>query len=116
MIGPATSAARRCRNSFAAAILGALLLLLPRAPAHAAGGAFVVDDSDIADTGNCKVESWVSFADNHDFVASSTPACVFNVFQPVEIGTQFQRFRAGGIWDTSLTLKAILNRKDTRGP
>jgi hypothetical protein len=92
-----------------AASLAALLLLAPLAPAHAAGGAFVVDDSEIAKVGDCKVESWVSFADNHDFVGSSTPACVFNIFQPVEIGAQFQRFRAGGVWDTSLTMKAKTN-------
>ena len=106
MIGPPTNAARCSANPLAAAILAASLFLWPLAPAHAAGGAFAVDDTDIAKPGDCKVESWLSFADNRDFVASSTPACVFNIFRPVEIGTQFQRFRAEGEWGTSLTVKA----------
>lgn len=95
--------------AFAVAGFALPLGLAPLAPAHAAGGAFIVDDSEIAGTGNCKVESFGAFADNHDILLSSTPACVFNIFQPVEIGTQFQRFRFGGVWDTSLTMRAKTN-------
>jgi hypothetical protein len=112
MIGPATSAARCFGYPLAAAVFAASLCVLPPLPAHAAGGAFVVDDTDIAKAGDCKVESYVSKADNGDFLVSSTPACVFNLLQPVEIGTQFQRFRFGGIWDTTLTVKAKTNIVD----
>lgn len=95
--------------SCAATSLTAAFLLAPPGPAHAAGGAFVVDDSEIAKVGDCKVESWLSSASNHDFVGSTNPACVFNVFQPVELGAQFQRVRFDDVWGTALTLKAKTN-------
>jgi hypothetical protein len=74
--------------------------------AEAAGGAFAVDDSEIGNPGECKVESWVSFADNHDFIGAISPACVVALGRPVEIGAQFQRERAGGSWGSGLSLKA----------
>jgi hypothetical protein len=77
--------------------------------AHAAGGAFQVDDSEIGKPGECKVESWASFADNRDFVGVSNPACVVQFIHPVELGAQVSRFRAGDEWGTSLTLKAKAN-------
>lgn len=96
---------RRLLQAAAASLAVALLSAAP-SPAYAAGGAFVVDDSEIAKVGDCKVESWVSSADNREFIASSTPACVFNIFQPVELGAQFQRVRFDGEWGTAMILKA----------
>src|SRR3954447_711773 len=77
--------------------------------AHGAGGAFAVDDAEVGKPGECKVESWVSFADNNDFAAVTSPACVANLGRPVELGVQLQRTRGGGEWGTALTLKAKTN-------
>jgi hypothetical protein len=73
--------------------------------AHAAGGAYAVDDVEVGSVGSCKVESWASFASNKDFIASSVPACVVNLGQPVEFSGQIQRFRSDGEWGTSFTFK-----------
>jgi hypothetical protein len=88
--------------AFAALVLGA-------ERADAAGGAYAVDDVEVGAVGSCKVESWLSYASNTDLVASTVPACVFNLGRPVEISTQLQRFRSGGEWGSGLTLKAKTN-------
>lgn len=77
--------------------------------AKAAGGAFAVDDSEVGKPGECKVESWASFAGNRDFIGAVAPACVANLGRPVELGVQVQRARSGGEWGTGLTLKAKTN-------
>ena len=86
------------------AALAAVVLLSSHA--HAAGGAYAVDDAAIDDVGACKVESWVSLASNTDLAAVSTPACVVPLFLPTEIGVQAARVRTDGEWGTSLTPKA----------
>jgi hypothetical protein len=55
------------------------------------------------------VETWTSFADNHDFAGSATPACVVDFIAPVELGAQFQSLRWEGGWTTSLAPKAKVN-------
>jgi hypothetical protein len=77
--------------------------------ARAAGGAFVVDDAAIDDPGACKVESSLSFAGNRDFFAMSTPACVVQLFKPVELGMIFLRTRQDGEWGSSVVPKAKMN-------
>jgi hypothetical protein len=84
----------------------AAAMLFLASAAHAAGGAFAVDDAAIDDVGACKVESWVSLASNTDLAAVSTPACVIPLFLPTEIGLQAARVRTDGEWSTSLTPKA----------
>jgi hypothetical protein len=73
--------------------------------AHAAGGAYVVDDAAIDDVGACKVESWISLASNTDLAAVSTPACVVPLFLPTELGLQAARVRTDSEWSTSATPK-----------
>ncbi|HVG50825.1 MAG TPA: hypothetical protein VM867_04245 [Xanthobacteraceae bacterium] len=77
--------------------------------ASAAGGAYVVDTAEVVDPGSCKVESWVSTAANHDFIASVAPACVYDVGRPVEFNTQFSRFRSDGEWGTAILPKLKTN-------
>jgi len=77
--------------------------------ARAAGGAYVVDDVEIGKPGDCKVESWVQAASNHDFAAVTSPACVVNLGIPVEVGAQFQRSRSGNAWTTAAGPKAKIN-------
>jgi hypothetical protein len=99
------------RPTISAGFAVGLLVLASSTQAHAAGGAFAVDDSEVGTPGECKVESWASFADNdsHDFVGAVAPACVANLGRPVELGVQVQRSRADGEWATGLTLKAKTN-------
>jgi len=85
------------------------LALASSTQVNAAGGAFAVDDSEVGKPGECKVESWVSFAGNSDFIAASAPACVVNLGRPVEFGVQAQRARSDGEWGTGLTLKTKTN-------
>jgi hypothetical protein len=87
----------------------AIAIALAPASALAAGGAFVVDDTGIGNPGDCKVESWMSFASNHDFIAATSPACVVKLAIPFELGGQLQRSRDDGAWGTSGTLKAKAN-------
>ena len=82
---------------------------VPATQVHSAGGAFAVDDSEVGSPGECKVESWASFADNDDFIGATAPACVANLGRPVEFGAQIQRDRSDGEWGTGLTLKAKTN-------
>ena len=91
----------------------ALAGFLPLAtPVHAAG-AFGVDDSEIGKPGECKVESWLSFAGNGDQMFVTSPACVVNLFRPFELGGTLARTRADGIWGTGLALKAKTNFQST---
>jgi hypothetical protein len=76
---------------------------------YAAGGAFAVDDSEIAKPGDCKVESWLSLADNKDLIGAVAPACVVDLGRPVELSAVFQRFGSGGEWGTSFTAKGKMN-------
>ena len=87
----------------------ATCILLPTTLAHAAGGAFAVDDVEIGKPGDCKVEAWSAAASNHDFTAVTSPACVAKLGIPVELGGQLQRSRADEVWGSSGTLKAKIN-------
>jgi hypothetical protein len=84
-------------------------MALAPASALAAGGAFVVDDADIGNPGECKVESWMSAASNHDFAAVTAPACVVKLGYPVELGAALKRSRSDGVWDTDATFQAKTN-------
>ena len=86
-----------------------VLLLASTGNVNAAGGAFAVDDSEVGKPGECKVESWASFAGNKDFIGAIAPACVANLGRSVELGVQVQRARGDGEWGTGLTLKAKTN-------
>src|ERR1043166_1650635 len=79
--------------------LGAMVLtaaLLVVARADAAGTAYGVDTAEVSEAGNCKVESWLSWASNQDFLAITNPSCVVNLGRPVELSVQLQRSRADG--------------------
>ena len=95
------------RNVAVLSFAGAACLLA--AQAQAGGGAFAVDDSEIGKPGECKVESWASFADNGDFIGAVAPAYVANLGRQVELGVQVSRGRGDGEWGTGLTLKAKSN-------
>ena len=91
------------------AVAAGILALALSTPAAAAGGAFVVDDFEIAKPGDCKVESWVSLASNADFLGVTSPACVANLGRPVELGFSLARFRSGDEWGSEFLLKGKTN-------
>jgi len=74
--------------------------------AWAAGAAFVVETSEISETGSCKVESWQSWASNRDQISTANPACVVDVFRPVELSALIARTRADEEWATFVAPKA----------
>ena len=78
--------------------------------ARAAGGAYQVDTADVGEPGGCKVESWMSDASNHDFIAAMSPSCVVGFpQQPVEASVQLTRSRADGEWASGATPKLKTN-------
>jgi hypothetical protein len=90
--------------SLAAAVL--MLFSAPDAIAAKLGGAYFVDDAEIGRLGSCEIESWGSFADNTDRVLVFSPACVFNLGRPVELGANFVKMRSDGAWNSTLALTA----------
>lgn len=77
--------------------------------AHAAGTAYGVDTAEVGEAGNCKIESWLSYASNQDFVGVTNPSCIVNLGRAVEVSTQIQRSRADGEWGTSVAPKLKTN-------
>jgi hypothetical protein len=77
--------------------------------AHAAGTAYGVDTAEVSEIGNCKIESWLSWASNQDFIGVANPSCVVDLTRPVELSVQLQRSRAGGEWGTSAAPKFKTN-------
>ena len=82
--------------AIAASVFGLLELFPFVKLAEAAGGAFAVDTADVNEAGSCKVETWLSAADNTDRAAVVNPACVLNVFREIEFSAQISRTRSGG--------------------
>jgi hypothetical protein len=112
-MGAASCFARRppgsaCASSRAPALALFLMLLLPIPQALGArlGGAYYVDDAEIGKVGSCEIESWSSFAANGDRIAVFSPACVFNLGPPVELGTNLLNLRSEGEGDSIATLTA----------
>src|SRR5438105_6435863 len=95
-------------SQFELAFVLLISLLCPLAPAFAArlGGAYYVDDAEIGKVGSCEIEQWASFAANGDRILVFSPACVFNLGVPVELGTNLVGTRSGGEPDSSISLTA----------
>jgi hypothetical protein len=74
--------------------------------ARAAGGAYVVDTSEVSAAGSCKVETWISWASNRDSIGVANPACVVDVGRPVEFSGGFYRSRFDEEWATGMAPKA----------
>lgn len=70
------------------------------------GGAYYVDDAEIGKVGSCETESWGSFAANSDRILVFSPACVFNLGRPVELGTNLVNMRSDGDPSSTISLTA----------
>jgi hypothetical protein len=97
-----------CRRALAFAACAAAVVSMSTT-AQAAGGAYQVDTAEVSEPGSCKVESWVSSADNRDLIASVAPSCVVNLGRPVELSAQFSRTRADDEWGTGANPKIKTN-------
>src|SRR5262245_48014882 len=95
----------------AAIVLGLTLLALACGldDLYAAGSAYVVDTAEVGTPGSCKVESWLSWADNRDFIAALSPACVVDFGHPVDVSAQVTRSRSDGDWTTTVSPKLKTN-------
>ena len=87
-------------------IIGICLSASLAAGAHAAGGAYAVDDAAIGAVGECQVESWVAVAGNGDFVGVTQPACVAKLGVPVELTATAQAARFDGGLDATRQVNA----------
>lgn len=90
--------ARLHRPQWRLALLGIYLLLLAillaAAPhAHAAGGAHVIDDSEVEEPGTCHLETWLTRFDGRRGLLNLAPACTREAWPSLEIGgaAQFSR-------------------------
>lgn len=99
------AAARCVICAFAAALMVAASA--PRA--RAAGTAYGVDTAEVSEVGNCKIESWLSWASNQDLIGVTNPSCVVNLSRPVELSVELQRSRADSEWGTSAAPKFKTN-------
>src|SRR5258705_4645548 len=78
-------------------------------PADAAGTAYGTDTADVGEVGNCKIESWLSWASNQDFLAVANPSCVVDLSRPVEVSVNVLRSRLDGEWGTFVAPKFKTN-------
>jgi hypothetical protein len=93
-----------------------MALLWPVAQAIAAGGAHIVDDSEVETPGVCHLETWVTRFVPGDGYLNLAPACTAEKMPFLEIGAAFQHY-----WDEVVNsqlfgpaMKVNL-RKDTTG-
>lgn len=75
-------------------LLCILLLLLPATSAWAAGGAHIVDDSEVETPGTCHLETWVTRFVPGDGYINFGPACTSTLMPRIEMGATYQHY-----WD-----------------
>src|SRR5688572_27822452 len=74
-------------------LTGIFISALGALPALAAEGAYAVDNATVDSPGSCKVESWLSFASNSDFVSAVSSACALEIVRPIDISASYVRTR-----------------------
>ncbi|CAN0147842.1 unnamed protein product [Phaeothamnion confervicola] len=79
-------------NGWTALFFFLLLLLAPvlGSVVWAAGGAQIVDDSEVVDPGTCQLETWVTGYDGNGGYANATNTCTLSSLPRLEFGLQFQ--------------------------
>lgn len=117
LLPPAKRRALRRNLMFIGVSLGVVLALAFFTKAHAAGGAYVVDDGAINAAGECNVDAWYT-ANRHDGGTHNevlSPACTFDGLPSVQWGTALSRATAEGKGETQVSpqLKLqVLSRQD----
>lgn len=87
-----------------AVLVPILTLVLASGPAAwAAGGAHIVDDSEVIDPGSCQLDTWVSkFNDGGSGYFNATNACTLKELPKLQFGAQFQHLWTADIGDAQL--------------
>ncbi|MBN2987504.1 hypothetical protein [Pseudomonas lactucae] len=115
LLPPAKRRALRRNLIFIGLSLGTLALIALISKAHAAGGAYVVDDGAINAPGECNVDAWYT-ANRHDGASHSetlSPACTFSAMPSVQWGAALSR--ADGETQLSPQFKAPIGSWDELG-
>jgi len=71
-------------------LLSPFTVLAPGPVAWAAGGAHIVDDSEVIDPGTCQFDTWVSKFDGGGGYFNATNACTLKDLPKLQFGAQFQ--------------------------
>jgi hypothetical protein len=87
----------------------AMVCAIPAAPALAAGGAHVVDDSAPEDPGLCHVETWLSLGSHRSGLFNLAPACTPRAIPNLELGGYVVHAWTGPGTTTVAGLAAKLN-------
>ena len=115
LLPPAKRRALQRNLIFIGLTLALLLIIALLSKAHAAGGAYVVDDGAINAPGECNVDAWFT-ANRHDGSTHSetlSPACTFSGLPSVQWGTALSR--ADGETQANPQLKAqVLSRSSVQ--
>ena len=101
--------ARRLRAPLAA------LCAMLAAPAHAAGGAHVVDDADVETPGHCHLESWLAIGGGRSGDGFLVPACTPAQLPFLELGAFYDRTYGPGATNTAGLAAKINVQSSTRG-
>ena len=92
-IAPAAANNRWTALSLLLLLLLPFLALLPDPVAWAAGGAQIVDNSEVVDPGTCQLETWVTGYDvGGAGYANATKTCTLSSLPRLEFGLQFQHY------------------------
>lgn len=109
LLPPAKRRALRRNLIFIGVALGLVLCIALLSKAHAAGGAYVVDDGAINAPGSCNVDAWYSA--NRQASGTLSPACTFSALPTVQWGAALSR--GGGETQVSPQLKTqVVARED----
>jgi len=78
--------------------------------ARAAGGAYLVDDYEVLEPGQCQIETWATFARNRERSFVAAPSCTPAALPWLQVGVGFERSGMTGDWASAseLTLKASI--------
>lgn len=72
-----------------------LAFVVPSSAAWSAGGAQIVDDSEVVDPGTCQLETWLTGFDGGGGYANATNTCTLASLPRFEFGLQFQHYWYG---------------------
>ncbi|WP_369302923.1 hypothetical protein [Pseudomonas sp. N2-5-1-1] len=119
LLPPAKRRALQRNLTFIGVTLGLVLLIALLSKAHAAGGAYVVDDGAVNAPGECNVDAWYT-ANRHEGNSHSetlNPACTFNALPLVQWSAALSRASQAGDAQTQVSpqVKAQVWSRDDLG-
>lgn len=105
LLPPAKRRALQRNLIFIGATVGLVLLIAVLSKAHAAGGAYVVDDGAVNGPGECTVDAWYSANRHQGNVHNQTlnPACTFSALPSVQWSAALSRASNAGDAETQIS-------------